>query len=158
MGNFMHADLRRIARATVAGLAAGVVMLASGGAAGAQPPGDQCSPAAMMRAHAAAMSQMADYLDAHPDVQQAVTNARSMPTAEERQAAMNAYNAAHPDVASAFQNMHQSVANLTTSCGLSMDQTMMVPGGMMMTGMMGSPGNQMAPGDQMMPDGIMSGQ
>jgi heme-binding protein len=85
----------------------------------------------MMRAHAAAMTQMADYLDTHPDVQQALTNARSMPTPQQRQAAMNDYNATHPDVAGAFQNMHQPIANLMTSCGLSMDQTMMMPGGMM---------------------------
>ena len=55
---------------------------------------------------------MADYLDDHPDVQQALTSARNMPTAEQRQAAINDYNATHPDVAAAFQNMHQPVANL----------------------------------------------
>jgi hemophore-related protein len=132
-------------RAAAVWVAAGVVALATGSAAGAQPPGDQCSPAAMMRAHAAAMTQMADYLDAHPDVQQALTNARNMPTPQERQAAMNDYNAAHPDVAAAFQNMHQPVANLMMSCGLSMDQSMMMPGDVMSSGMM-------------MPGGMMSGQ
>jgi heme-binding protein len=144
----------RAVRAAAVSFAAGVVALASGGAAGAQPPENQCSPAAMIRAHATAMTQMADYLDASPDVQQALTDARSMPTPQERQAAMNAYNDAHPDVAAAFGNMHQPVANLMTSCGLSMDQSMMMPGGMMMPGMM--PGGMMMPG--MMPGGMMPGQ
>ena len=55
----------RVVRAAAVTVAAGVVALAYGGAAGAQPSGDQCSPAAMMRAHATAMTQMADYLDGH---------------------------------------------------------------------------------------------
>jgi hypothetical protein len=41
---------------------------------------------------------------------------------------MNAYNDAHPDVAAAFQNLHQPMADLMASCGLSMDQTVMMPG------------------------------
>ena len=44
----------RVVRAAAVTVAAGVVALAYGGAAGAQPSGDQCSPAAMMRAHATA--------------------------------------------------------------------------------------------------------
>ena len=106
-----------------------------------------------MRAHSTAMNQMADYLDAHPDVQQALTSARNMPTAEQRQAAINDYNATHPDVAAVFQNMHQPVANLMTSCGLSMDQTMMMPGDMMMM-----PGDMMMPGAQMAPGQMAPGQ
>jgi heme-binding protein len=133
----------RVVRVAAA-VAAGVVALAAGGVAGAQPPGDSCSPAAMMRAHAAAMTQMADYLDSHPDVQQAFTDARSRATAQERQAAVKAYTDAHPDVAAAFQNIHQRVADLSASCGLSMDQAMMMPGGMMSGGMMMSEG--MMPG------------
>jgi heme-binding protein len=152
VSNFAHGGWvpLRVVQAAAVGVAAGVVALATGGAAGAQPPGDQCSPAAMMRAHAAAMTQMADYLDAHLDVQEALTSARNMPTPQQRQAAMNDYNAAHPDVAAAFQNMHQPVTNLMTSCGLSMDQTMMMPGSMI--------GSMMMPGGQMTPGGMMSGQ
>ncbi|MGZ5392890.1 MAG: hemophore-related protein [Mycobacterium sp.] len=159
MSNFAHGRWvpLRVVQAAAVGVAVGVVALATGSAAGAQPPGDQCSPAAMMRAHGTAMTQMADYLDARPDVQQALTNARSMPTSQERQAAMNDYNAAHPDVAAAFQNMHQPVANLMTTCGLSMDQTMMMPGNMMMMpGSMTTPGGQMTPGDPMTPGGMMA--
>lgn len=152
MSNGAHGGwFRGVARAGTAAMAVGAVAFASVGTAQAQPSSDQCSPAALMRTHATAMSQMADYLDAHPDVSQAITNARNMPTAEQRQAAMTDYNATHPDVAAAFQNMHQPVANLMTVCGLYMDQTMMMPGGMMM------PGNEMMPG-QMMPGSQMPGQ
>lgn len=57
-------------------------------------------------------------------------------------------------MAAVFQNMHQPVANLMTSCGLSMDQTMMMPGNMMMM-----PGDMMMmPGDMMMPGAQMPGQ
>jgi hypothetical protein len=34
------------------------------------------------------------------------------------------------DVAAAFQTMHQPVADSMTSCGLVMDQSMMMPDGM----------------------------
>lgn len=115
-------------------VALAAVVFAAGSPAQAQPSPDQCSPAALMRTHATAMNQMADYLDAHPDVAQAITNARMMPTAEQRKAAMTDYTATHPDVAAAFQAMHQPVSALMTACGMSMDQTMMMPGSMMMPG------------------------
>lgn len=80
------------------------------------------------------MDQMADYLDAHPDVEQVFIDARSKPTPQERWDAINAYTDAHPDVAAAMRNIHQPVKDLRASCGLPMQQGMMP--GMMMPGMM----------------------
>ncbi|OBB76459.1 hypothetical protein A5759_05530 [Mycobacterium sp. 852014-52144_SCH5372336] len=136
------------AAAAAAGLVAGVMVLANAGAAGAQPaPPDPCSPAAVMRAHAAAMTQMADYLDSRPDVQQVFRDARTKPTMGERHNAINAYTETHPDVAAALQNIHQPVRDLSTRCGVPMHQGMMPQG--MGTGGMGS--------EAMVPGGMGSG-
>ncbi len=88
-----------------------------------------------MRAHASAMTQMADYLDSHPDVQQAFQDASSKGTPQERQVAMKAYTDARPEVAAAFQSIHQPVKDLNVNCGLPQG---MMPGGIMPGGM--SPG------------------
>lgn len=80
---------RRLIGVTAAIVAAGVA-LATAGVAGAQPP-DPCSPRAVIRAHAAAMNQMADYLDAHPDVEQVFNDAGRLGTPEERHDAIRAY-------------------------------------------------------------------
>lgn len=129
---------RRVIGAAAAGVAAGIVAFAAVGAADAQPPPpDPCSPAAVMRAHAGAMTQMADYLDSRPDVQQVFIDARSKGTPQERHAAIKAYTDTHPDVAATFQIIHQPVKDLSARCGLPMHQGMM-PGGM-------APG-EMAPG------------
>ncbi|WP_234812983.1 heme-binding protein [Mycolicibacterium confluentis] len=116
--------------------AAGLMALASAGTVNAAPSAEQCSPAAMMRAHAGAMTQMADYLDAHPDVQQVFTNARSQSTPEARREVIESYNDTHPDVATAMKNIHQPVQDLRTQCGLTkpgMDDDM-GPGPMMSPG------------------------
>ncbi|KUI38822.1 hypothetical protein AU195_22780 [Mycobacterium sp. IS-1496] len=130
---------RYFLRSVVSAAGAGLVALAAAGAAGAQPPPDSCSPAAVMRAHAAAMTQMADYLDARPDVQQAFRDARSKATPEERRAAIRTFMDTHPDVAAAHQAIHQPVTDLSTRCGLPMQHDMMAggtgPGGMMPGGM-----------------------
>ncbi|MGV0604665.1 hemophore-related protein [Mycolicibacterium sp. XJ1904] len=110
-----------------AGVAA-VMGLAVAGIANAQPAPDSCSPAAVMRAHAAAMTQMADYLDSRPDVQQVFVDARSQPTPQARRDAIKAYTDTHPDVAAAFRNIHQPVQDLSTRCGLPMHPG--IPGGM----------------------------
>ncbi|MGE4027851.1 heme-binding protein [Mycolicibacterium sp.] len=144
---------RRVVRAAAAGVAVGIVAFAAAGAAAAQPPQDPCSPAAVMRAHAAAMTQMADYLDSRPDVQQVFIDARSQGTPEERRAAIKAYTDTHPDVAATFQNIRQPVRDLSARCGLPMHQGMM-PGGMAPGGM--APG-AMAPGE-MAPGGMSPGQ
>lgn len=123
-----------VVRAAVAGVAAGIVAFAAAGAAAAQPsPPDPCSPAAVMRVRASAMTQMADYLDSRPDVQQVFIDARGKGTPEERWAAIKAYTDAHPDVAATFQNIHQPVWDLSARCGLPMHQGM--PGGMAPVGM-----------------------
>jgi heme-binding protein len=147
-----------VPRCVVSVAAAGVVALAAAGAAGAQPPPDPCSPASVIRAHAAAMTQMADYLDAHPDVQQAFRDAWSKGTPEERQGAIRAYMDTHPEVAAAHQNIHQPVMDLSARCGLPMQEGMM-PGDMTPGDM--TPGDMtpggMAPGG-MTPGGMMPGQ
>ncbi len=87
------------------------------------------------------MTQMADYLDSHPDVQQAFQDARSKSTPQERQAAIKAYTDTHPDVAAAFRGIHQPVKELNVNCGLPQG---MMPGDMMPGGMAGH--NGMPPG------------
>jgi hemophore-related protein len=103
--------------------------LAVAGVANAQPTPDPCSPAAVMRAHAAAMTQMADYLDSRPDVQQVFVDARSRATPQERHEVIKSYTDSHPDVAAAFRNIRQPVQDLSTRCGLPMHPGM-GPGGM----------------------------
>ncbi|WP_264023566.1 hemophore-related protein [Mycolicibacterium pyrenivorans] len=148
---------RRVFGAAAVGVAAGIVAFAGAGAATAQPPPDPCSPAAVMRAHAGAMTRMADYLDSRPDVQQVFIDARSKATPQERHATIRAYVDTHPDVAAAFRDIHQPVMDLSARCGLPMHQGMM-PGGMA-PGEMGPGGlmpGDMAPG-VMAPGGIMPG-
>jgi hemophore-related protein len=104
--------------------AAGMLAFASAGLAGAEPAPDQCSPAAMMRAHSGAMTQMADYLDSHPDVQRVFTDARGQATPQARHDMIMAYFDTHPDVAAAVRNIHQPVRDLRASCGLPMQPGM----------------------------------
>ncbi len=98
-----------------AGLAAGLAW-GTGGVAAAQPPDDPCSPPAVMRAHAVAMNQMADYLDAHPEVEQLFNDAGKLATPEERHDAIRAYTDGHPDVASALQTIDQPLNDLGGRC------------------------------------------
>ncbi|WP_231984544.1 hemophore-related protein [Mycobacterium sp. 852014-52144_SCH5372336] len=132
--------------------------LVTAGAAGAQPPPpDPCSPAAVMRVHAAAMTRMADYLDSRPDVQQVFRDARSKGSMQERHDAIKSYTDTHPDVAAAFQNIHQPVRDLSTMCGLPMHDGMMsqgMGGGDMAPGGMRS--GEMAPPGGMAPSGMGS--
>jgi hypothetical protein len=95
----------------VAGLAvaAGLLALANGGSALAEPPGDSCSPAVMMRAQADQMTVLSDYLAAHPDA----GNAGSPTDA-----------AAALRMAAAMRNIQ---ADMAASCGMTMDQ--LLPGG-----------------------------
>lgn len=142
MSKRLYGDgVRRLVRAAAAGAAVTTMAFAGAAGAGAQPPPDPCSPAAVMRAHASAMTEMADYLDSHPDVQQAFQDARSEGTPQERQTAMKAYTDSHPDVAAAFQSIRQPVKDLNVSCGLPQG---MMPGGM-------------AAQDGLMPGGMMPG-
>lgn len=97
---------------------AGAMALSAAGAANAQPAPEQCSPAALMRAHAATMNQMADYLDAHPDVEQVFADARGRATPQERHDVIEAYTGAHPDVAAALRDIHRPMQDLRSSCGL----------------------------------------
>lgn len=150
---------RRVVGAATAVAAAGFVGLAAAGTGVAQPPPpDPCSPAAVMRVHAGVMTQMADYLDSRPDVQQVFVDARSKATPQERHATIQSFTDTHPDVAAAFRNIHQPMRDLMTRCGLPMGSGMM-PGGMgaegMAPGQMGPAG--MAPG-QMGPAGMAPGQ
>jgi hypothetical protein len=94
-------------------VAVGLLAVANGGSAFAQPPGDTCSPAAMMRMQADEMTQLSNYLAAHP----------------------NAGNANSPaDAAAALQMvaaLRNIQADMAESCGLTMDQAMspgMTPG------------------------------
>ncbi|WP_347684859.1 hemophore-related protein [Mycobacterium sp. B14F4] len=147
----------RVPRFMAAAGVATVMSLAAAGAAAAQPPPDPCSPAAMMRAHAAAMMQMADYLDTRPDVQQVFVDARGLATPQERHDAIKAFTDTHPDVAATFRNIHQPVQDLSTRCGLPMHAGM--PGGMG-AGSMGPGGmgaGSMGPG-AMGPTGMAPGQ
>ncbi|OBF13702.1 hemophore-related protein [Mycobacterium sp. ACS4331] len=135
----------RIPRVLAAAGAAGVMALATAGVAGAEPP-DPCSPAAMMRAHAAAMTQMADYLDSHPDVAQVFSDARREATPQARRDMIKTYTDSHPEVADAMRSIHQPVQDLGTRCGMPMQPGMH---GDMGPGMMG-PDQDMGPG-MMMP-------
>lgn len=111
-------DGGRLPRFMVAAGAAAMLALASAGVASAQPAPDPCSPAAMMRAHSGAMTQMADYLDSHPEVQQVFMDARGQATPQERHDMIRTYVDTHPDVATAFRNIHQPLRDLRANCGL----------------------------------------
>jgi hypothetical protein len=94
----------RVATRVAAGLAAASIALATAGSALAQPPGDSCSPAAMMSGQADEMNQLADYLRNHPDTD----------------------NAGNPaDAADALQMvaaLRNIQAGMAAKCGLTMDQ------------------------------------
>ncbi len=111
-------DRGRLPRFVAAVGATGMLAWASAGLASAEPAPGQCSPAAMMRAHAGAMTQMADYLDSRPDVQQVFMDARSRATPQERHDVIRTYVDAHPDVAAALRNIHQPIRDLRVNCGL----------------------------------------
>jgi hypothetical protein len=93
----------RVVRTAGLVVAAGLVALANGGSALAQP-GDSCDPATVMRAQADMMNQMADYLAANPNVGNTQTPAD--PAAALRMAAA----------------MRSIQADVAASCGVSMDQ------------------------------------
>lgn len=132
-------DYRGVLRAIVAGAATWAFALTVAGTAGAQP-WDPCSPSEMMRSHAAVMDQMADYLDAHPDVEQVFRQAMQMGSPHERHMAMQGYLDAHPDVAADMKSIHQPMMDRRANCGLPPNEMPMQAGmmpGMGMPGMMG---------------------
>lgn len=137
--NGVHGYRGAVVMAGVAGLAALMSALAVAGTVGAQP-WDPCSPSEMMRGRAAVMDQMADYLDAHPDVEQALRQTMQMGSPRERHVAMQGYLQAHPDVAADMKNIRQPMMDRRANCGLP-PQEMPMQGGMMsgmgMPGMMG---------------------
>lgn len=114
----------RASRLLVAAGVTAMMGLGVAGAANAQPAPDPCSPAAVMRAHAAAMTQLADYLDSRPDVQQVFWDARSQPTPQARHDMIRGYTDTHPDVAAAFGDIRQPVQDLSTRCDLPMHSGM----------------------------------
>ena len=115
MNNRVHGGrvLPRAVRTAGLVVAAGLMALANGGSATAQPPGVSCDPATMMRAQADQMTQLANYLATHPNVGNTDSPA---------------------DAADALQmvaTLRNIQADMAASCGLSMDQPMppgMTPG------------------------------
>jgi len=101
--------LSRVVRTAALVVAAGVVALANSGAAAAEPPAEPCSPAAMMRAQADMMTQLANFLITHPDVANADDPANA---------------AAALQMTAALRNIQ---ADMAETCGLSIDQSLMPP-------------------------------
>lgn len=101
----------------------GVMGLLVAGLASAQPPPDPCSPAEFMRAHAGTIHKTADYVETHPEVQQAIRDAWNNTTPEERQNAVKEFMDSRPDVAAAEQDIQQPLKGLAVKCGLPAPNT-----------------------------------
>jgi hemophore-related protein len=75
----------------------------------------QCSPAQRWSALAVAAPKVADYLNAHPDVNTELQHLRTLPK-DQRRTEARAYLSANPDVKTALKDAHSAVAQFRKGC------------------------------------------
>ncbi|CAN5880150.1 hypothetical protein BH09ACT7_BH09ACT7_27760 [soil metagenome] len=80
---------------------------------------DDCTASGLARTVSGVTSNVADYLDAHPDVNSAFTNMKGQPRQQLR-ARAEQYLAANPAVRTDLQGIRAPLLDFTQRCGMAM--------------------------------------
>src|SRR5271167_2410514 len=113
------ATLRRrllgVLTATGLGGATAVVLLSAPSAVGASDP---CAASEMARTIGNVARSAGDYLDGHPETNQAMTTVMQQPAGPQSVDSLKGYLTANPKAASDLQTIAQPLAGLSTQCKL----------------------------------------
>jgi heme-binding protein len=101
--------------ATAVGGATAVVLLSAPSAVGASDP---CAASEMARTIGNVARSAGDYLDGHPETNQAMTSVLQQPAGPDSANSMKAYFDANPKAASDMQTIAMPLAGLSTRCKL----------------------------------------
>ena len=101
--------------ATAMGGSTAVVLLSAPSAVGASDP---CAASEMARTIGNVARSAGDYLDGHPETNQAMTTVLQQPAGPQSVDAMKGYFTANPKAASDMQTIAQPLAGLSTRCKL----------------------------------------
>jgi heme-binding protein len=139
------ATLRRrlfgVLTATAVGGATAVVLLSAPSAVGASDP---CAASEMARAIGNVARSAGDYLDGHPETNQAMTTVLQQPGGPDSVNSMKSYFDANPKAASDLQTIAMPLAGLSTRCKLPISLPQVL--GLMQNAQGGLPGG--LPGGQ----------
>ncbi|BCO38213.1 hemophore [Mycobacterium heckeshornense] len=102
-----------LAAAAVGGTAAAVLVVPS--ASGAQDP---CAASEMARTVGSVAKSAGDYLDSHPETNQAMTTILQQPAGPQSVTSLKSYFEANPKVASDLQTISQPLTGLGAKCKL----------------------------------------
>lgn len=94
---------------------AAVVMLAEPSATGASDP---CAASEVARTIGSVAKSTGDYLDSHPETNQAMTAVLQQPAGPQSVGSLKGYFEANPKVAGDLQSLSQPLTNLSTQCKL----------------------------------------
>jgi hemophore len=133
------ATLRRrlfgVLTATAVGGATAVVLLSAPSAVGASDP---CAASEMARAIGNVARSAGDYLDGHPETNQAMTTVLQQPAGPDSVNSLKAYFDANPKAASDMQTIALPLAGLSTRCKLPISLPQVL--GLMQSAQGGLPG------------------
>ncbi len=149
-GSTATARRRLLAALTATGLggATAVVLLSAPSAVGAADP---CAASEMARTISNVARSAGDYLDGHPETNQAMTSAMLQPPGPASVSSLETYFDANPKAASDIQTIASPLAGLSTRCKMAISLPQVL--GMMQSGQGAVAGG--GPGG--MPSGVISG-
>lgn len=119
---------------------AAIVASAVPSAVGASDP---CAASEMARTVGSVAKSAGDYLDSHPETNQAMTNVMQQPAGPQSVNSLKSYFDANPKVASDLQTISQPLTALSAKCKLPISLPQML--GMMQGAQNGLPGGGAAP-------------
>jgi hemophore len=110
--------LRRSLAAVFAGSAVGGVAVAALAVPSATAASDPCAASELARTIGSVATSMGNYLDAHPQTNQALTTISQQQAGPESLGAVKTYFDANPQVAKDMQQLQQPLVGLSTRCKL----------------------------------------
>jgi hemophore len=149
-GSTATARRRLVAALTATGLggATAVVLLSAPSAVGASDP---CAASEMARTISNVARSAGDYLDGHPETNQAMTSAMLQPPGPTSVSLLESYFDANPKAASDIQTIASPLAGLSSRCKMTISLPQVL--GFMQSPQGATPGS--VPGG--MPSGVISG-
>ncbi|CAN5661110.1 heme-binding protein [soil metagenome] len=120
----------RLPRGRLAFLSIGATALVGAAVLVAQPfqaaAADDCTASGLARTVSDVTSSVADYLDAHPEVNTAFTNMKGLPRQQMR-ASAEQYLAANPAVRSDLQGIRAPLTDFSQRCGMAVPAGLLGP-------------------------------
>ncbi|MCV7195653.1 hemophore [Mycobacterium angelicum] len=109
---------RGLLAALIAGALPGVWLALPSGTPSAQSATDPCAASEVARTVGSVAKQTGDYLDAHPETNQAMTAVLQQPGGPQSLGSLKSYFDTHPKVASDLQGLSQPLTTLSGRCKL----------------------------------------